>query len=128
MDVMDKDDKFKLQVVNFTPIDFPGLTKVAVDLLLILSYLPKDLNFLNLTSYVGWKESKRTKPIIVDTRLYLLEKHWIVYTSWKQELPNIFMLFSGNESTDFLATEALKHDRGLNSVDTTTSGTPTVAL
>ncbi|XVF50434.1 hypothetical protein PTKIN_Ptkin04bG0099700 [Pterospermum kingtungense] len=64
------------------------------DLLHILSYLPKDLNFANHTSYIGWKESKQLKPIIVDTGLYLLEKHEIFYASQKRELPNAFRLYS----------------------------------
>ncbi|KAK6255088.1 hypothetical protein SCA6_016393 [Theobroma cacao] len=73
--------------------DYPLVTQD--DLLHILSYLPKDLNFVNHTGYIGWKESKRLKPIIVDTGLYLLEKHEIFYASQKRELPNAFRLFSG---------------------------------
>ncbi|XVF50433.1 hypothetical protein PTKIN_Ptkin04bG0099700 [Pterospermum kingtungense] len=69
------------------------------DLLHILSYLPKDLNFANHTSYIGWKESKQLKPIIVDTGLYLLEKHEIFYASQKRELPNAFRLYSGSSFT-----------------------------
>ncbi|XP_022761985.1 beta-glucuronosyltransferase GlcAT14A-like [Durio zibethinus] len=74
--------------------DYPLVTQD--DLLHILSYLPKDLNFVNHTSYIGWKESKRLKPIIVDTGLYLLEKHEIFYATQKRELPNAFRLFSGS--------------------------------
>ncbi|XWS22410.1 hypothetical protein CRYUN_Cryun29cG0031600 [Craigia yunnanensis] len=72
--------------------DYPLVTQD--DLLHILSYLPKNLNFVNHTSYLGWKESKRLKPIIVDTGLYLLEKHEIFYATQKRELPNAFRLFS----------------------------------
>ncbi|EOY05420.1 Core-2/I-branching beta-1,6-N-acetylglucosaminyltransferase family protein, putative [Theobroma cacao] len=77
--------------------DYPLVTQD--DLLHILSYLPKDLNFVNHTGYIGWKESKRLKPIIVDTGLYLLEKHEIFYASQKRELPNAFRLFSGSSFT-----------------------------
>lgn len=44
---------------------------------------------------VSYCRSKRLKPIIVDTGLYLLEKHEIFYASQKRELPNAFRLFSG---------------------------------
>ncbi|OMO99314.1 Glycosyl transferase, family 14 [Corchorus capsularis] len=77
--------------------DYPLVTQD--DLLHIFSYLPKDLNFVNHTSYIGWKESKRLKPIIVDTGLYLLEKHEIYYASQKRELPNAFRLFAGSPFT-----------------------------
>lgn len=74
--------------------DYPLVTQD--DLLHILSYLPKDINFVNHTSYIGWKESRRLKPIIVDTGLYLLEKHEIFYATQKRELPTSFRLFSGS--------------------------------
>ncbi|XVE58875.1 hypothetical protein DITRI_Ditri04bG0204100 [Diplodiscus trichospermus] len=77
--------------------DYPLVTQD--DLLHILSYLPKDLNFVNHTSYIGWKESKRLKPIIVDTGLYLLEKQEIFYATQKRELPNAFRLFVGSSFT-----------------------------
>ncbi|XVF09442.1 hypothetical protein REPUB_Repub07fG0092900 [Reevesia pubescens] len=77
--------------------DYPLVTQD--DLLHILSYMPKDLNFVNHTSYIGWKESKRLKPIIVDTGLYLLEKHEIFYATQKRELPNAFRLFLGSSFT-----------------------------
>ncbi|KAK8585624.1 hypothetical protein V6N13_050598 [Hibiscus sabdariffa] len=77
--------------------DYPLATQD--DLLHILSYLPKDLNFANHTSYIGWKESKRLKPIIVDTGLYRLEKEEIFYATQKRELPNAFRLFTGSSFT-----------------------------
>ncbi|KAE8712449.1 putative leucine-rich repeat receptor-like protein kinase [Hibiscus syriacus] len=77
--------------------DYPLATQD--DLLHILSYLPKDFNFVNHTSYIGWKESKRLKPIIVDTGLYLLEKEEIFYATQKRELPNAFRLFTGSSFT-----------------------------
>ncbi|KAK8539459.1 hypothetical protein V6N12_043085 [Hibiscus sabdariffa] len=72
--------------------DYPLVTQD--DLLHILSYLPKNLNFVNHSSYINWKESKRLKPIIVDTGHYLLEKDEIFYVTQKRELPNAFKLFS----------------------------------
>ncbi|GLU08759.1 hypothetical protein SLE2022_256490 [Rubroshorea leprosula] len=80
--------------INLSVGDYPLVTQD--DLLHILSYLPKDFNFLNHTSYIGWKESRRLKPIIVDTGLYRLEKYEIFYTTEKRDLPTAFRLFSGS--------------------------------
>ncbi|KAH7573106.1 hypothetical protein JRO89_XS03G0070000 [Xanthoceras sorbifolium] len=80
--------------INLNAADYPLVTQD--DLLHILSYLPKDLNFLNHTSYIGWRESKKLKPIIVDPGLYLSEKNPMFYTSQKRELPSAFRLFTGN--------------------------------
>ena len=40
---------FEIKVLVFVFVGF-------VDLLHILSYLPKDLNFVNHSSYIGWRE------------------------------------------------------------------------
>ncbi|GMI64276.1 hypothetical protein like AT3G24040 [Hibiscus trionum] len=85
--------------ISLSAGDYPLTTQD--DLLHILSYLPKDFNFVNHTSYIGWKESKRLKPIIVDTGLYLLEKEEIFYATQKRQLPNAFRLFSGSSFTMF---------------------------
>ncbi|KAK9007119.1 hypothetical protein V6N11_050952 [Hibiscus sabdariffa] len=77
--------------------DYPLITQD--DLLHILSYLPKNLNFVNHSSYIDWKESKRLKPIIVDTGHYLLEKDEVFYVTQKRLLPNAFKLFSGSRFT-----------------------------
>lgn len=74
--------------------DYPLVTQD--DFLHILSFLPKDLNFLNHSSYIGWKESKRLRPIIVDPGLYLSEKSGMFYATQKRDLPNAFRLFTGS--------------------------------
>ncbi|KAH1046841.1 hypothetical protein J1N35_037625 [Gossypium stocksii] len=80
--------------ISLSAGDYPLVTQD--DLLHILSYLPKNLNFVNHSSYIGWKESKRLKPIIVDTGHYRLEKDEIFYVTQKRVLPNSFRLFSGS--------------------------------
>ncbi|XP_065862890.1 beta-glucuronosyltransferase GlcAT14A [Euphorbia lathyris] len=79
--------------INLNAGDYP-LVKQD-DLLHIFSYLPKDFNFVNHTSYIGWRESKKLKPIIVDPGLYLSEKNAMFYASQKRNLPNSFRVFSG---------------------------------
>ncbi|XP_059290820.1 beta-glucuronosyltransferase GlcAT14A-like isoform X2 [Lycium ferocissimum] len=70
-----------------------------IDLLHILSYMPKDLNFVNHTSYIGWRESRKLKPIVVDPGLYLAEEDEVFYATQKRELPDAYQLFSGSSST-----------------------------
>ncbi|XP_052191179.1 beta-glucuronosyltransferase GlcAT14A isoform X2 [Diospyros lotus] len=82
--------------INLSVADYPLVTQD--DLLHILSYLPKDLNFVNHTSYIGWKESRSLKRIIVDPGLYISEKIWMFYASQKRELPDAFRLFMGSSS------------------------------
>ncbi|KAL3506305.1 hypothetical protein ACH5RR_031687 [Cinchona calisaya] len=82
--------------INLSVDDYPLVTQD--DLLHILSYLPKDLNFVNHTSYIGWIESRKLKPIIVDPGLYLLEENEVFYATQKRLLPDAFRLFMGSSS------------------------------
>ncbi|KAJ9564040.1 hypothetical protein OSB04_000006 [Centaurea solstitialis] len=58
--------------INLSASDYPLVTQD--DLLHTFSYLPRDLNFLDHTSRIGWKESQRAKPVIVDPGLYMTKK------------------------------------------------------
>ncbi|CAJ1967920.1 unnamed protein product [Sphenostylis stenocarpa] len=66
------------------------------DLLHILSFLPKDMNFVNHSSYIGWKEARKLKPIIVDPGLYLSEGTEMFYATQKRELPSAYRIFTGS--------------------------------
>ncbi|XP_060180380.1 beta-glucuronosyltransferase GlcAT14A-like isoform X1 [Lycium barbarum] len=83
--------------INLNAADYPLVTQD--DLLHILSYMPKDLNFVNHTSYIGWRESRKLKPIVVDPGLYLAEEDEVFYATQKRELPDAYQLFSGSSST-----------------------------
>ncbi|KAH0641275.1 hypothetical protein KY285_037861 [Solanum tuberosum] len=83
--------------INLSADDYPLVTQD--DLLHILSYIPKDLNFVNHTSYIGWRESRKLKPIVVDPGLYLEEEDDVFYATQKRELPDAFRLFSGSSSS-----------------------------
>ncbi|CDO99390.1 unnamed protein product [Coffea canephora] len=82
--------------INLSVDDYPLVTQD--DLLHILSYLPKDLNFVNHTSYIGWIESRKLKPIIVDPGLYILEENEVFFATQKRPLPDAFRLFTGSSS------------------------------
>lgn len=83
--------------INLDADDYPLVTQD--DLLHILSYLPRDLNFVNHTSYIGWRESRKLKPIVVDTALFLKENSEMFYATQKRKLPDTFRLFTGSSST-----------------------------
>ncbi|XP_057959394.1 beta-glucuronosyltransferase GlcAT14A [Malania oleifera] len=82
--------------INLSSRDYPLVTQD--DLLHILSFLPKDVNFLNHTSNIGWKESRKLRPIIVDPGLYLLEESEMFFATQKRELPNAYRLYTGSSS------------------------------
>ncbi|XP_050373069.1 beta-glucuronosyltransferase GlcAT14B [Argentina anserina] len=79
--------------ISLTVNDYPLLNQD--DLLHIMSFLPKDLNFVNHSSYIGWKEAKRLKPVIVDPGLYRSEPNVMFYAAQKRVLPNAYRLFTG---------------------------------
>ncbi|KAK9160135.1 hypothetical protein Syun_006476 [Stephania yunnanensis] len=68
------------------------------DLLHILSFQPKELNFVNHSSYIGWRESRRLKPIVVDPGLYLSENSDVFYGTQKRLLPSAFRQFTKDRS------------------------------
>ncbi|GLT71316.1 hypothetical protein SLA2020_433460 [Shorea laevis] len=65
--------------VNLSASDYPLVSQD--DLLHIFSYLPRDLNFLEHASNIGWKEYHRARPIIIDPGL---------------SIPASFKLFTGS--------------------------------
>ncbi|KAG8372789.1 hypothetical protein BUALT_Bualt12G0103500 [Buddleja alternifolia] len=82
--------------INLSAAHYPLITQD--DLLHILSYLPRDLNFVNHTSYIGWRESRKLKPIIVDPGLYLAGNGEMFFATQKRELPDAYRLFTGSST------------------------------
>ncbi|GMH26427.1 hypothetical protein Nepgr_028270 [Nepenthes gracilis] len=81
--------------VNLSAWDYPLVSQD--DLLHIFSYLPRDLNFLEHTSNIGWKEYQSARPIIIDPGLYHAEKSGLFWAKEKRSLPSSFKLFTGSE-------------------------------
>ncbi|KAF7143392.1 hypothetical protein RHSIM_Rhsim05G0191100 [Rhododendron simsii] len=81
--------------VNLSASDYPLVPQD--DLLHIFSYLPRDLNFLEHTSNIGWKEFQRGRPIIVDPGLYHSKKSGVFGAKERRSLPASFTLFMGSE-------------------------------
>ncbi|CAL1384408.1 unnamed protein product [Linum trigynum] len=92
--------------VRLGAADYPLVTQD--DLLHIFSYLPKGLNFVSHSNYIGWKESRRLKPIIVDPGLYLAEKSYMFHATQRRPLPTSFKIFTGS-SFSFLSRNFVEH-------------------
>lgn len=61
-----------------------------------MSSLPRDLNFIDHTSDIGWKEFQRAKPIIIDPGLYLSKKEDVFWITQRRSVPTAFKLFTGS--------------------------------
>ncbi|XP_077232857.1 beta-glucuronosyltransferase GlcAT14C-like [Tasmannia lanceolata] len=80
--------------INLSASDYPLMSQD--DLLHVFSYLPKDLNFIEHTSNIGWKEYQRARPIIIDPGLYVSKQIGLFWAKEKRSLPSSFKLFVGS--------------------------------
>uniref|UniRef100_A0A0D9Z5D0 BGGP Beta-1-3-galactosyl-O-glycosyl-glycoprotein n=1 Tax=Oryza glumipatula TaxID=40148 RepID=A0A0D9Z5D0_9ORYZ len=80
--------------INLSASDYPLMPQD--DILHIFSYLPRDLNFIEHTSNIGWREYQRARPIIVDPALQISNKTEVVTTKEKRSLPSAFKIFVGS--------------------------------
>ncbi|KAF8402838.1 hypothetical protein HHK36_010929 [Tetracentron sinense] len=78
--------------VNLEAPDYPLITQD--DFLHVLSFVPKDFNFIEHTSNIGWKEYQRIIPIVVDPGLYLASKGGIFVVDKKRALPKAYSAVS----------------------------------
>ncbi|KAA8516922.1 hypothetical protein F0562_017260 [Nyssa sinensis] len=63
-------------------------------LIYAFSALPRDLNFIQHSSHLGWKQNKRGKPIIIDPGLHSLDKSEIWWVIKQRTLPTAFKLYT----------------------------------
>ncbi|KAL3532341.1 hypothetical protein ACH5RR_005862 [Cinchona calisaya] len=80
--------------INLSASDYPLLTQD--DMLHTLSTVPRELNFIEHTSDIGWKEYQRAKPIIIDPGLYSTKKSDVYWVTQKRSVPTAFKLFTGS--------------------------------
>ncbi|KAK9668671.1 hypothetical protein RND81_13G077000 [Saponaria officinalis] len=79
--------------INLSASDYPLVTQD--DLIDAFSSIPRDLNFIQHSSHLGWKLNKRGKPIIIDPALYSLNKSEIWWAIKQRSLPT-FKLYTGS--------------------------------
>ncbi|XP_021771098.1 beta-glucuronosyltransferase GlcAT14A-like [Chenopodium quinoa] len=80
--------------INLSASDYPLVTQD--DLLHTFSHLPRDLNFIDHTSNIGWKEFQRAKPIIIDPGFYQTKKADVFWVTQRRSVPTAFKLFTGS--------------------------------
>lgn len=80
--------------INLSASDYPLVTQD--DLLHVFSFLPKDLNFIEHTSNLGWREFQRAKPLIIDPGLFMNKKSDVFWVTQRRPLPKAFKLFIGS--------------------------------
>ncbi|GMH29994.1 hypothetical protein Nepgr_031837 [Nepenthes gracilis] len=80
--------------INLSASDYPLVTQD--DLIHAFSDIPRDVNFIQHTSHLGWKLGKRGKPIIIDPALYSLNKSEIWWVIKQRTLPTAFKLYTGS--------------------------------
>ncbi|KAF5737161.1 xylosyltransferase [Tripterygium wilfordii] len=81
--------------INLSASDYPLMPQD--DILHIFSYLPRDLNFVEHSSRIGWKEHVRARPVIIDSGLYHSKTSSIVWAKESRVVPSSFKLFMGSE-------------------------------
>ncbi|CAH9061989.1 unnamed protein product [Cuscuta europaea] len=83
--------------INLSASDYPLVTQD--DLIHSFSSLPRDLNFIQHTSRLGWKFNRRGKPIILDPSLHSNNKSEIWWAIKQRTLPTAFKLYTGSAWT-----------------------------
>ncbi|CAA7013805.1 unnamed protein product [Microthlaspi erraticum] len=80
--------------INLSASDYPLVTQD--DLIHTFSTLDRNLNFIEHTSELGWKNEKRAMPLMIDPALYMLNKSDILWVRPGRSLPAAFKLFTGS--------------------------------
>ncbi|KAM7463473.1 hypothetical protein LguiA_031594 [Lonicera macranthoides] len=80
--------------INLSASDYPLLTQD--DFSHAFSSVSRDLNFIDHTSDLGWKEDQRVRPIVVDPGLYLARRTQIFHATQKRPMPDAFKVFTGS--------------------------------
>ncbi|KAH6791623.1 Core-2/I-branching beta-1 [Perilla frutescens var. hirtella] len=80
--------------VTLSAKDYPLITQD--DLAHVFSSIRRDLNFIDHTSDLGWKEGQRIQPIVVDPGIYLARRTQIFHATEKRAMPDSFTVFTGS--------------------------------
>uniref|UniRef100_A0A0A9BTF4 Uncharacterized protein n=1 Tax=Arundo donax TaxID=35708 RepID=A0A0A9BTF4_ARUDO len=81
-------------LVTLSASDYPLVTQD--DLLYAFSSVPRDLNFIDHTSDLGWKEHERFEKLIVDPSLYMDKNTEPFPETETRQMPDTFKIFTGS--------------------------------
>lgn len=80
--------------INLSASDYPLVTQD--DLLSTLLTIPRNYNFIEHTSDIGWKEYQRARPVMIDPGLYRMQKSDVFWIPEKRKVPSAYKLFTGS--------------------------------
>ncbi|THU52107.1 hypothetical protein C4D60_Mb10t00530 [Musa balbisiana] len=80
--------------ITLSASDYPLVTQD--DLLHVFASLPRNLNFIDHTSDLGWKEYARFDKIVVDPSLYMDKNSQLLISSGTRKTPDAFKIFTGS--------------------------------
>ncbi|XP_078165724.1 beta-glucuronosyltransferase GlcAT14A-like [Carex rostrata] len=80
--------------INLSSLDYPLVTQD--DLLDAFMSVPRDLNFIDHTSQLDWKEDARFNKILVDPSIYSRKSTKYFISTATRKTPNAFKLFTGS--------------------------------
>ncbi|KAK6929293.1 Glycosyl transferase, family 14 [Dillenia turbinata] len=87
--------------VNLDASDYPLISQdelhhLLIDFLHVMSFVPRDLNFIQHTSKTGWNEHQRIIQVTVDPGLYLGTRGKIFVGTNKRTIPKAFTFCTGS--------------------------------
>ncbi|KAG8063995.1 hypothetical protein GUJ93_ZPchr0004g39573 [Zizania palustris] len=80
--------------VTLSSWDYPLVTQN--DLLYAFSSVSRELNFIDHTSDLGWKEHERFEKLIVDPSLYMDRSTELLPVTEQRQMPDAFKIFTGS--------------------------------
>uniref|UniRef100_A0A1D1Z8Q2 Xylosyltransferase 1 n=1 Tax=Anthurium amnicola TaxID=1678845 RepID=A0A1D1Z8Q2_9ARAE len=80
--------------ITLSSSDYPVVTQD--DLLYAFTAVPRDLNFVDHTSHLGWKEYERFDKIVVDPSLHLNTTTQSFFATEIRKTPDAFKIFTGS--------------------------------
>uniref|UniRef100_A0ACD5UX03 Uncharacterized protein n=1 Tax=Avena sativa TaxID=4498 RepID=A0ACD5UX03_AVESA len=81
-------------LITLSSWDYPLVTQG--DLLYAFSSVPRDLNFIDHSSDLGWKKHERFEKVIVDSSLYMDKNTEPFAATETRQMPEAFKIFTGS--------------------------------
>ncbi|CAM0904994.1 unnamed protein product [Alopecurus aequalis] len=88
--------------VTLSSWDYPLVTQD--DLLYAFSSVPRDLNFIDHSSDLGWKEHERFEKLIVDSSLYMDKNTEPFPATETRQMPEAFKIFTAYSMESYFQT------------------------